>query len=147
MTGFLNLFFNGETESRTPFVKNLLGASVPPELNPIFGPHCQAEKIKDFLVKWPVDFKPIFKTDFFGGVQISRQRRTKHRQMSWAAHTTCTAFPISVRTSGTHIARGTGANGPRFGVRPVVTLGVIFYIRFRLPSVTVVALLQELSWS
>ena len=32
-----------ETESRTPFVKSLLGASVPPEPNPIFGPQCQAE--------------------------------------------------------------------------------------------------------
>ena len=27
---------NGETESRTPFIKSLLGASVPPEQNPMF---------------------------------------------------------------------------------------------------------------
>ena len=32
-----------ELESRTPFAKNLLDASVPPELNPMFGPQCQAE--------------------------------------------------------------------------------------------------------
>ena len=36
---------DGETESRTPFVKSLLGASVPPPPppHPNFGPHCQAE--------------------------------------------------------------------------------------------------------
>ena len=34
---------NGETESRTPIIKSLLGASVPPEPNPMFGPQSQAE--------------------------------------------------------------------------------------------------------
>ena len=76
-------------------------------------------------------------------MRISGKRRTKHRQMLWLARTTHTVFLISVRTLGTHIARGTGANGPRLGVKPSVTLGVIFYIRFRLPSVTEVALYRN----
>ena len=43
MTDFIKLFFNGETESRTPFIKSLLDTSVPPEPNPMFRPQCQAE--------------------------------------------------------------------------------------------------------
>ena len=35
--------FLRETESHTPFIKSLLGASVPPEPNLIFGRQCKAE--------------------------------------------------------------------------------------------------------
>ena len=38
-----NFFLNGETESHTPFMKSLLGASVPPGAKSNFGPQCQAE--------------------------------------------------------------------------------------------------------
>ena len=34
---------NGETESRTPFIKSLLGASVPPEQNPMFVFHMMSK--------------------------------------------------------------------------------------------------------
>ena len=40
---FFNLIFLMETESHIPFIKSLVGASVPPGTNPMFGPQCQAE--------------------------------------------------------------------------------------------------------